>query len=486
MTLAARYTTVLGPGDTSAQQHASSSLGLYASKTVWGGGVQYDLFGLASSLDITSNRPDYRCLFVYNPDATTLTGVRVFLDQITPGGVLAVGADPRPVSRVDALSPQAVEASSGYAVPSGVTFTTPLNYGTAIDLGTIAPGFGKAFWVRRTPTASARAASESCDIILQHATGTEWTKTVLWASEPATIIAATAPPAPTDPFVFTPTPSPFLRVGADFLSSEGARVMWDLDATLRDPGPYDFQLQMSQSGGANSADWVDVGPVTRDAPFLIDEGARLWGMSATTHYRVILTTAANSYLSPAANVYGSLKYRDWLNVREIVRKEQLHQREFVGADGFLLKAKRYGTRCTCKNPTTGERGNSSCVTCYGVGIVGGYHAPVATTFATLDPEKTLEHVQYNENLGTTRPTTVAGRVIATLPLVHEDVWISASGSGECYYVWSVTEAATVQSVPVVYIVELRLAARSDIIYTFPVARNANPTRYWRGPETLIL
>lgn len=474
-----------GPGVSSAQGHPSASLGGYAATNAWAGGVQFDLFGLASAVDVAANRPDYRCLFVYNDTGSTLTAVRAYLGAGTAGGAVALGVDSRPVNSATALAPQTTEVGSGYTAPSGVAFSAPSTYGAGVVLGDLPPGFGRGVWVRRTPTTSPDAAAESRDVTLEHSGGVAWTRSVLWQTEPAA--AATAPPAPLISPPFVPTPTPFTRVSVDFVTTGGSRILWEFDPVFQDAGPYVFQLQMSQSGVPAAADWTDVGPPVREPAYLLDPTARLWGMSTTTHYRLVLTTAAGTYTSkPASAFNGVLHKRDWLNVQEIVRKERLNQEEFVGVYGFLLKAKRYGTRCSCKNPTTGERGNSACPTCYGVGIVGGYHPPIPMTFATLDGEGAVEHVQYNENLGTTRPVTLTGRVLADIPIVHQDAWVSGSGDDLRYYAWTVTEAASVQGMPLVYSCELRQAPRSDVLFRVPIVRPDNYVPSWRAEQTLVM
>lgn len=482
MALEARYTFAEGPGDGDSGT-PSGSLGAYASQDAWPGGIMYDLYGLVSSVDADDNRADYRCLFLYNPDAD-LTDVRVYVTAVTDGGDLAVGIDPRPVSAVDSTAPQATEVSSAYTAPSGVTFTTPADYATGVVAGDLPTGYGRALWVRRTPSITNDAAAEACDVTVEHDGGVSWTKRVYWPVEPA--VTPTTPSAPGYDTRFVPTPSPFSRVCADFVGESGARITWVMDSTMTDDGPYDFQLQVSMSGVPDADDWVDVGPPARDAAYLIDPTARLWGMSSTLHYRVHLTTADGSYTSTAANVFGVLGQRDWLHVREIFRKERMYQRELVGRTGFLLKAKRYGTYCSCVDPSTHEVGNSSCPTCYGQGIVGGYHPPVAAAYTTASPEDALEIVEYNENLGTTRKVTVLARILADLPIVHRDAWVSASGSDERYTVWKVKEVASWMDVPIVYEVELRLAPRSDVLYTVPVTRPDAYAPSWRTEERLSL
>ena len=282
-----------------------------------------------------------------------------------------------------------------------------------------------------------------------------------------------------DSKLFIPTSTPIKNVFVDFLTTGGARITWTIDNQLIDAGPYRYQLQASQSGSDNSEDWVNVGPQYEDAFYILDPTQRLWGMSSTLHYRVILTTAVTSYISPSAHIFGKFTVKEWLFVQEIIRKERLMLAGLgTGVDGFLLKAKRYGQRCSCVNSYTGEVGDSSCTICYGQGIVGGYHTPIPCTLINVGGPQSIEAVAYNENLGTVRPVKLTGRVIATVPFVHKDAWV-AIGSDERFYVHEVNELVSWNSVPIVLQPTLRMAPRSDILYTVPLTRPEQPIPEWK-------
>ena len=477
LALVARYTESTGPGDENAQANPGASLGGYAATTAYAGGVLHDLFNRASTADVADARAAYRCFYVYNPDpAAAAPAVRVYLADAP---ALAVGADPRPATDLDSTAPQAVEAATGYAAPAGVTFTTPTDYAAGVDLGALPPLTGRAVWVKRTPRSV--GFYDQGDVVVAASDGRALVRRAVWEVE-----AGSDKTAPFTVPAAKPTPTPFRRVNADFLTTGGARVTWELDNSLTDAGPYTFQLYASQSGVPDADDWVTVGPPAVDPAYLIDPTQRLWGMSSTLHYRLVLTTAVASYTSVAANVYGDFSKEQWLLVREELRKEQLMMRRFVGIHGWLLKARRYGTRCDCVSTEDGEIGNSSCATCYGQGLVGGYHPPVPFTYSTFvggGGPGTKERVAYNESRGTTRPVTERGRVLATIPVVARDAWV-VSGSDERYYIHEVTDLVCVQGVPIVYQLEFRLAPKSDILYAFPITRPADDVPPWRRTTTI--
>lgn len=475
-----QLTTPLGPGYTSPQTVAGSSIGGFAATTAWAGGVLGDLFGMASSADIDSARPDYRCVYVFNPSYTdTISDVRAFVDAVTAGGGgLSIGLDPRPVTYVDSTAAQAVEPGSAFTAPSGVTFSSPANFATGLAVGNLPPRAGRPIWFRRVPASTADAAAESVDVTVTDGALNSAVRRVTWTTEPAS--------TPTNAFRFpqyTPTPSPFRRLTVDFLTEGGARTTWELDQTMTDAEPHDFQLQGSQVGSADADDWTDVGPPSRNATYLIDPSKRLWGASATTHYRVVLTTPTASYTSDPVNVYGSLRKEQWLAAREVFRKERLLLRRLTGWNGFLLKARRYGPTClTCTDPTTFEVGNSSCPVCFGTGITSGYHPPVAYSVCDVGNESYKERVAYNEGLGVIADSIIVkARALAVVPIFSRDAWV-AVGSDRRYYVHKVVTLAARHGVPIVYDLELRLAMRSDVLYSFPVVRPPDDPPAWEQTE----
>lgn len=475
-------TTSSGPGYTTAQTIPGASLGGFASTSRWAGGSLYDLFSRASSVDVADARADYRAVYVWNSDPTeTVTGLRAYATAVTAGATnLYVGADPLPVTYYDSLSPQGVDVASAYAAPAGVTFGPTTDYADGVVIGDLPPNTGRTVWIRRVPQGTAGSALDSADITFEDLAGAATVRRVSWETEPYAERTR-----PVRPAAFVATTSPIRRLNVDYLTEGGARITWEIDRTLIDPGPYSFQLQQSRGGGANSDDWTDVGPPALDAQYLLDPDKRLWGVSPALNYRVVLTTSLATYTSPEVNADGNLSKQEWLDVREVLRKETLMLRRFTGTNGFLLRARRYGARCSCTDASTYEVNNSSDPVCYGTGVVGGYHPPVPSFFCNADPVTVKERVAYNEDRGTVKPVTTWGRMTGTLPLVHRDAFV-AIGSDDRYYIHTVKEVATRAGVPIVFLVELKLAPRSDVLYTVPVTRPADPAPYWKVATTVTV
>lgn len=481
MALICFYTIEGGPGASAPQPVPARSLGGFASTTVWGGGVQGDLFGIASAENVADGRPDFRAIYVYNDsDTDTLTDLRLYVDPGTTGAEgLSVGEDPRPASYIDSLSSQAVETSTIYSPPAGVTFAAPGNYTLGVPIGDLPPTAGKTFWIRRVPLGSDGAPNDWVDITIEDADGYAIVRRIYWETSPYANTTRPDQPPNADP-----TPSPFRRVSVDFLTAGGSRVTWSLDSSIIDDGPYVFQLQFARSGNASESDWVDVGPPVEDAAYLLDPDQRLWGADlSAANYRVILTTADNHYTSYPAPCLGVLDIRGWAEVQEIIRKEKLMLRQFVGEDGYLLRARRYGTLCECVDVDTGEINNSSCPICYGNKFVGGFYAPVPMRFANTTNASIQERVQYNEGLGTTRPRRIFGRVTGDVLAASRDAWIS-TGEDRRYYIHDVTSVSQLRGVDVVLRLEFRAAPRSDILHSIKIVRPEIPAPDWKQVETM--
>lgn len=265
----------------------------------------------------------------------------------------------------------------------------------------------------------------------------------------------------------------FKRVWVNYMIRGLSYIYWELERGFSDAGPYSFQLQGSQSGTPRADDWFNIGTPTASF-YAIDDGGsvhrRMFGKTPTLVYRILLTTPRGLYVSNIANVLGLLNKHDWLIVREILRKEQLNHRIFSSVKGYLLKGRRFGQECSCRDRSvdgqfTDEVTNSSCPICYGTGFANGYY-PATEYYGLLDPETTRESRDLQQ-VGTNKPVVVQGRFLATLPILQGDAWVNG-GSDERYYVHTVKELAVWKSVPIIYGVELRLAPFTDALYEVPL------------------
>jgi len=242
--------------------------------------------------------------------------------------------------------------------------------------------------------------------------------------------------------------------------SGGARVTWEVREDLRDPLPWDFQLQVSRDGGSDT--WSDVGSSVRNDYYAIDDSKRQYGRGLRLQYRVVLTTGWSTYTSENAQPFGLLSKRQWLQARAIIRRTLLAPRQLDNVPGFLMKRKLYGTPCTtCVDPITGGITNSDCDECKGTGKVDGYWVAAANTMFDLTPES--DDTQRTQK-GTSNDVIMQGSFIGVPMLNRNDVWIDAN-SDRRYIIKKVTTIAEMSRVPIIVTAELRLAEFDDVIYT---------------------
>jgi len=252
----------------------------------------------------------------------------------------------------------------------------------------------------------------------------------------------------------------FKRIYVDYAVSGSARVTWEMRDEMKDPTPWDFQLQVSKDGGGDT--WTDVGTSVRNTFYAVDDQQRQYGKGLRLMYRVVLTTPWDTYTSENAQVLGLLSKRQWLQARAIIRRTVLRPRGLVDLPGYLMKRKLYGTTCAdCVDPITGGILNSDCDTCKGTGRTDGYWRATENTLFDMTPEGDATK---RTQKGTSNDSILVGAFIG-MPMVHmNDVWIDAN-SDRRYIVNSVKSVAEINRVPLIVQAQLRLAEFGDIVYT---------------------
>lgn len=265
---------------------------------------------------------------------------------------------------------------------------------------------------------------------------------------------------------------PFRRLWVDHMVRGVDRVFWELDRHFLDPFPHQFQLQTGQTGNPNATDWVDAGTPVTNGFMAEDEDRRGgdYGKVWTTHYRVVLITPVNRYVSQPVSTYGIMDEKGWVMSREIVRKERLRH-GIVSRDGFLLKRLRFGKPCgPCTDLLTNEIIDSKCPECGGTGFQVGYHPPVALQL-DMSPDVIIELRKATEPPGPSRPTDLKGRVIGFPHIEKEDVWVD-SASDQRWMLHEVFHMSEWKGQPLIVQVGMRLAAATDIVYELEVGGEA--------------
>jgi hypothetical protein len=171
-----RYSVKTGSAGNTTASSAAASLGTYISTTAWAGGSANDLFDDISGSENAASTVDYRCIFIYNSNASNaLQNAVVYISSEVAGGAsIALAADTTAASALGAASAQALTATTETAPGAGVTgltFSSPTTVGAGVSLGSIAAGSVKAFWIRRTATNSAALSGDGVTISCSGDTG---------------------------------------------------------------------------------------------------------------------------------------------------------------------------------------------------------------------------------------------------------------------------------------------------------------------------
>ncbi len=141
-------------GNSLAQADVNAALGKYISTTEVVTATANNLFDNVTGAENAASAVEYRCIFVHNSHGSlSLESAGIYISsQVSGGTTLAIGIDDIAASAIGSSSAQAYEAAATTTDPdAGVgAFSSPSSSGTALSLGTIAAGFCKAVWVRRT------------------------------------------------------------------------------------------------------------------------------------------------------------------------------------------------------------------------------------------------------------------------------------------------------------------------------------------------
>ena len=163
----------------------------------------------------------------------------------------------------------------------------------------------------------------------------------------------------------------------------GHFIQWQLDPFFRGARPYNFALEISLT--VNFSEIAAVKDNLGDVFYAVDDTSLKQSWAPNYSYRVRLTIADGRQYYSQPILFGSTRHdaRKYAMAAEITRKEILLSR-FVGTECWLLRRKSYGTKnqATSRNidlvsgvPIADTRDED-----YGVGIDGGYFAPVPCTF----------------------------------------------------------------------------------------------------------
>jgi hypothetical protein len=148
--IALKYSVSAAAGNTTSGT-AATSLGDQVSTTAIPQSGANVWFDDVPASEASAGDTEYRCAFVHNTHSTdSALNVEVVLQTDPAGGAtMAIGLDTTAASAVGSASAQALTVANENTAPAGVTFGT-----SNLNIGTLAAGQVKAFWVRRTISAA--------------------------------------------------------------------------------------------------------------------------------------------------------------------------------------------------------------------------------------------------------------------------------------------------------------------------------------------
>lgn len=127
-----------------------------------------NLFTDITGAENAAQQIDYACVFIHNNTSSGNSALNVVAWlplslYISGGATISLAADTFSASAIGSSSQQAVKITAATNAPAGVTgWVSPTgtqptypSYTNGIQLGTLAPGYCIAVWIRRTATNSA-------------------------------------------------------------------------------------------------------------------------------------------------------------------------------------------------------------------------------------------------------------------------------------------------------------------------------------------
>lgn len=201
-------------------------------------------------------------------------------------------------------------------------------------------------------------------------------------------------------------------------------LYWDV-ASGHDPLDYSFRVLRSE---AQFGPFSAVTAPFTDRYHVRDSTARQFSRRRW-YYKVEATHIGTSVVSVWPQGPGvSQEARLDLEGLEAARQFALVLEQYTGREVWVFPRRVFGTRCFCVDPVTRQVIRQVCVTCYGTGIVGGYHAPVrayANIVVQAQGDNISEYMKDNRRLAQclfgTYPQVKQGDLVVELENIRWDV-----------------------------------------------------------------
>ena len=277
-----------------------------------------------------------------------------------------------------------------------------------------------------------------------------------------------------DPYYETTTVSgePDLQSGDDPLTDQpfelikvspgaigGAEVSWVPKLDLPWPEPWTFRVDMSYSPAAT---WTTLTTVASTNWTWLDVTQYKYDFMTKVWYRVVLVDGDGGvHASDPAQIGTYLDRRDWLLAKESCRRAQQRMRLRTGREGHIYKKMDWGELCEdCGDTITGQETNSQCPTCFGTGLVGGYHPPISAWVEMNNEDLSTADDQFSIRYRLKHPV----QAINFPKIMPNDLWRDLR-SGKIWVVQDpVVSASSMRGLSLITAFQLQPVGVGDVVY----------------------
>lgn len=252
--------------------------------------------------------------------------------------------------------------------------------------------------------------------------------------------------------------SPFIDFSIYPSYSHGFCYLWAISDAFNDAGPWRFHVQ---EGSSPEGPWRTISPEVVNQYSWKEEHREPINKANVLYFRTILETQNGTYASQSIQPYGTLKKRDFLVAREVMRQSVLHSKGMAGVECKVYLLSTFGPKCMhCIDPITGMVRDSHCKYCLGTGRDPAYNGPYVIW---MDFSEDNQHTVTTEKIGTVEKKSFTVKAIGSPSLKHGDI-IIVPGSDKRYYIDTAAMTTEMRRIPIIQTLVVEEAPQTDKIY----------------------
>lgn len=212
--------------------------------------------------------------------------------------------------------------------------------------------------------------------------------------------------------------------------------------------------------GEDTDDWEILGCLDEGTCIYVD-GERLpWNKSRDVYYKMRVYRGEDfedTGIVPAGRIIKS-SYK--AHIKGLVNALNFEIKE-NGRNGFLLKARHWGKRCSrCRDFGSDRPLDGNCPECLGTGYTGGYYEALSLPIIDSAPQR----AQARSQTDYVEAETLQARCVAYPIILRGDIWVSCD-TNDRYIIDQCTPSSLYKGVPVVYVLSMKKLPQSDVIFT---------------------